>query len=188
MNRRKEPATFGFDKPSDWLGKLRREIKRIEEVSPEQKNELIDHGINFAITAWHMGEWAWSTFNRNPTIKSQISKAIGCPVSDLSFERFKTELCKSPFGLASLDHCRIITTSAKHIGVENDDEDFHVAVSAGPTTSVQRGALGNFSSFEAISYWRLKIHAGAKNLSALDAYKEVLEYWDTFFKTYPVTS
>lgn len=135
-----------------------------------------------------MGEWAWSTFNRNPTIKSQIAKAIGCPVSDLSFERFKTELCKSPFGLASLDYCRIITTSAKHIGVENDDADFDVAVSAGPTTSVHRGAPGNFSTFETISYWRLKIHAGVKNLPALDAYKEVLAYWDKFFEKYPVIS
>lgn len=188
MNRRKEPITFGFFKPSDWLGKLSREIERIEKVAPGQKDELIDHGINFAITAWHMGEWAWSTFNRNPKVKSQIANCIGCSIAELTCDRFKIELCKQPLGLISLDYCRIITTSAKHIGVDRDDPNFDVTVSAGPTTNLRRDTSANFLSFDAVPQWRLKIRTGEDSYPALDAYREVLNYWENFFRTYPVTS
>lgn len=188
MNTRKEPVTFGFDKPSDWLDKLRREIKSIEEISQGKKNDLVDHGINFSITAWHIADWAWAHFSDDVDVKQKIAKEIGCKYQDLTDKKFKLEICRPPFGLKSLDYCRIITTSAKHIGVEYDDPTFEVAVSAGPTTNLHRGQPVAFSKFEDLENWRLKIHTDAKNLSALEAYKEVLAYWDLFFRNYPVTS
>jgi len=51
---------FGLKTASDWLGKARREVKRLEHAEmslSSDENDVRDAGINAAITLWHLTDW-----------------------------------------------------------------------------------------------------------------------------------
>ena len=51
------PETFALDSSRDMLEKLKREIERLAGSIIRQ--EVVDHGLNAAITAWHLTDWTW---------------------------------------------------------------------------------------------------------------------------------
>ena len=75
--------TFDLETCRDLLDKLDRELKRIRGTN--NRLELADHGYNFAITAWHISEWAWAAMDHKYDLKIQIAKAIDISPAKLSF-------------------------------------------------------------------------------------------------------
>lgn len=56
----------GYSDSEQFLGKLGREIWRLHEAQFEDDiDEILDHGINAAITAWHLHEIVAVEFNLN---------------------------------------------------------------------------------------------------------------------------
>ena len=49
------PETFALDSSRDMLEKLKREIERLAGSIIRQ--EVVDHGLNAAMTAWHLTDW-----------------------------------------------------------------------------------------------------------------------------------
>lgn len=55
-----------FSEPEYYLAKLRREIDRLKEAqNTDCAEDAKDHGLNAAITAWHLPEWAIRSQNAN---------------------------------------------------------------------------------------------------------------------------
>ena len=64
----------------DMLEKLRREIDRLAGSIIRQ--EIVDHGLNAAMTAWHLTDWAWREIQGSTRLPTLIAGA-GAPISDL---------------------------------------------------------------------------------------------------------
>src|SRR5262249_60462050 len=55
--QRTPPKTLAMQSSRDMLEKLRREIDRLAGSIIRQ--EIVDHGLTAAMTAWHLTDWAW---------------------------------------------------------------------------------------------------------------------------------
>src|SRR5262249_15656089 len=89
------------------LEKLKREIERLAGSIIRQ--EIVDHGLNAAMTAWHLTEWTWREIQGSiPRIRSVTEKA-GTSIRELKqFQQFVKRDC------AELAYCEGIAISTKH--------------------------------------------------------------------------
>ena len=62
----------------DMLEKLRREIDRLAGSIIRQ--EIVDHGLNAAMTAWHLTDWAWKEI-QDSTRRPTLTARAGAPIS-----------------------------------------------------------------------------------------------------------
>src|SRR5437763_4793646 len=62
------PKTFGINSSRDMLEKLKREIERLAGSITRQ--EVVDHGLNAAMTAWHLTDWTWKEIKDSPRLRS----------------------------------------------------------------------------------------------------------------------
>src|SRR5262249_8844771 len=58
--QRTPPKTLAMNSSRDMLEKLRREIDRLAGSIIRQ--EIVDHGLNAAMTAWHLTDWCGEKF------------------------------------------------------------------------------------------------------------------------------
>ena len=100
------PPTFAINSSRDMLEKLKREIERLAGSIIRQ--EIVDHGLNAAMTAWHLTDWAWSEIEgstRRPTLTARA----GAPIRELKqFQELVKRNC------AELAYCEGIAISTKH--------------------------------------------------------------------------
>jgi hypothetical protein len=102
------PPTFGLRTPEDLIAKLERELARLGAA--RKPADMIDHGLNFAISAWHMAEW----IAKNDTCREALRVNLQTTDTDAQGLRKKLEklaLSKCP----ELECCRVIASSAKHL-------------------------------------------------------------------------
>src|SRR5262245_18239931 len=100
------PKTLAMQSSRDMLEKLRREIDRLAGSIIRQ--EIVDHGLNAAMTAWHLTDWAWREIQGATRLPTLIAGA-GAPISDL--KQFR-ELVKR--NCAELAYCEGMAISTKH--------------------------------------------------------------------------
>src|SRR5215467_5450225 len=70
--QRTPPKTLAMNSSRDMLEKLRREIDRLAGSIIRQ--EIVDHGLNAAMTAWHLTDWVWREIQnstRRPTLTAK---------------------------------------------------------------------------------------------------------------------
>ena len=101
------PPTFAINSSRDMLEKLKREIERLAGSIIRQ--EIVDHGVNAAMTAWHLTEWTWREIQGStPRVRSLTARA-GTPIRELrQFQEFVKRDC------AELAYCEGIAVSTKH--------------------------------------------------------------------------
>jgi hypothetical protein len=101
------PKTFAINSTRDMLDKLKREIDRLAGSIIRQ--EVVDHGLNAAMTAWHLTEWAWRDIQDSiPRLRALTARA-GMPIRELKqFQEFVKGDC------AELAHCEGISVSTNH--------------------------------------------------------------------------
>jgi len=99
--------TLAINSSRDMLEKLKREIERLAGSIIRQ--EIVDHGLNAAMTAWHLTEWTWREIQGSiPRIRSVTEKA-GTSIRELKqFQQFVKRDC------AELAYCEGIAISTKH--------------------------------------------------------------------------
>jgi hypothetical protein len=101
------PKTFAINSSRDMLEKLKREIERLAGSIIRQ--EVVDHGLNAAMTAWHLTDWTWREIQGSiPQFRSLTARA-GTPIKELKqFQEFVKRNC------AELAYCEGIAVSTKH--------------------------------------------------------------------------
>ena len=103
---RTPPKTLAINSSRDMLEKLRREIDRLAGSIIRQ--EIVDHGLNAAMTAWHLTDWVWREIQgstRRPTLTARAR----APIRELKqFQELVKRNC------AELAYCEDIAISAKH--------------------------------------------------------------------------
>src|SRR5262250_187175 len=100
------PKTLAMNSSRDMLEKLRREIDRLAGSIIRQ--EIVDHGLNAAMTAWHLTDWVWREIQGSPRRPILTAKARA-PIRELKqFQELVKRNC------AELAYCEDIAISTKH--------------------------------------------------------------------------
>jgi hypothetical protein len=104
---RTPPKTLAINSSRDMLEKLKREIERLAGSIIRQ--EIVDHGLNATMTAWHLTEWTWREIQGSiPRFRSFTEKA-GTSIRELKqFQEFVKRDC------AELAYCEGVSISTKH--------------------------------------------------------------------------
>jgi hypothetical protein len=143
---------------------------------------MIDHGINFALSAWHMTDWIVEddAYRDNLRAKLQIETTDKKKVCS-RFQKFVAQDCPE------LESCRVIATSAKHLECARPsprDPTFGAQKSPGPITWVnnrnepltwinEKGEVVTFISNLCI------IQGGSRRLAA-EIFTGALKWWRSF--------
>jgi hypothetical protein len=176
--------TFEIQDCHDMLAKLERELDRVCEVEGTQdRDALADHGINFALTAWHMGTWVWADVRRRYDIRAEIAAAMKLEVKALAQEVFEDFLVRE----RSLRYCRQIAVSFKHIGVDRweGDTDARGIFSAQSTHPAKLPSDVPFQIemqefVDSPPNWHIKIVDGEARHSAIEIFREAVDFWRGF--------
>ena len=115
------------------LAKLTREISRLEK-SKNNKEELVDTGLNCALTAWHIVDWVWREhFYAKPETWKQfgVTQAGGWRIPD----PFRTSLTKQ---CQELEFCEGLANNIKHA----------VVITFDSRTSARSTPVGAWSEYE----------------------------------------
>jgi len=101
------PKALAIDSSRDMLEKLKREIERLSGSIIRQ--EVVDHGLNAAMTAWHLTDWTWREIqDSTPRLRSLRARA-GRPIRELKqFQEFVKRNC------TELACCEGIAVSTRH--------------------------------------------------------------------------
>ena len=100
------PKMLAMQSSRDMLEKLRREIDRLAGSIIRQ--EIVDHGLNAAMTAWHLTDWAWREI-QGSTRRPTLTAKAGAPIRELKqFQELVKRNC------AELAYCEGMAISTKH--------------------------------------------------------------------------
>src|SRR5262249_9370047 len=104
--QRTPPKTLAINSSRDMLEKLRREIDRLAGSIIRQ--QIVDHGLNAAMTAWHLTDWVWREI-QGSTRRPTLTARAGAPIRELKqFQELVKRNC------AELAYCEGIAISTKH--------------------------------------------------------------------------
>ena len=90
--------------------KLERDIDRL--LRSAERQDTIDHGLNSAMTAWHLVDWVWAEIESTPA-----------RLAELGVQTKKTFTHHVLNACPELRYCQIIATSAKHLACEVKSHD-----------------------------------------------------------------
>src|SRR5262245_22906826 len=109
--QRTPPKTLAINSSRDMLEKLRREIDRLAGSIIRQ--EIVDHGLNAAMTAWHLTDWVWREI-QGSTRRPTLTARAGAPIRELKqFQELVKRNC------AELPYCEDIAISTNHLPFPN---------------------------------------------------------------------
>src|SRR5262249_31631788 len=112
------PKTCAIDSGREMIEKLKREIERL--AGSVIREEIVDHGLNAVMTAWHLTDWTWREIQGSiPRVRSVTARA-GTPIRELKqFQEFVKRDCPE------LAYCEGIVVSAKHFAFSKVPVFFH---------------------------------------------------------------
>ncbi len=191
-NTESRPA-FGIATPRDMLAKLKRELNRVANAS-FLRDELVDHGTNCALTAWHITDWAWRVrFANDRTAQDALaaSYAVLRTKRGRPIDRFKECVTRACPELAL---CQDIANGFKHVvAIPPDDrqaagvKDVTASASMAPSGPFKFGdgfgnaGLGGPGYVAGGEMFRLKIRSDdGSNLDAIGVFDAVVAYWTRF--------
>lgn len=159
--------------------KLERDFGRL--ASSTKLQDIIDHGLNVAMTAWHLSDWVWS----EPDRRAGLAQRAGVAVSKFNkkdFDRYALEACPN------LQYCRTIAISAKHFGYEQrpNEPRFETRVTPVPSVWVLDHGRWVTETGEPImltsNAWELRIVDGKTQHRAVEVFAGAVIWWGQFFK------
>jgi hypothetical protein len=166
----------------DMLEKLRREIDRLAGSIIRQ--EIVDHGLNAAMTAWHVTDWAWREIQGSTRLPT-LTASAGAPIRDLKqFQELVKRNC------AELAYCEGIAVSTKHLAfskppVFSTKVTERFTISPDPIGKDGGATLHQFSpTRESISYTsqasELWITDGRSLTPAAEILESAFQWWRKF--------
>jgi hypothetical protein len=177
------PKTFAVNSSRDLLEKLKREIERLAGSIIRQ--EIVDHGLNAAMTAWHLTDWTWSEIQDSSLRLRSLTAKAGTPIRELKqFEEFVKRNC------TEIAYCEGIAVSTKHFAfsklpVFSTKVTERFKISPNPIGKDGGGTLHQFSSTgESISYTpqasELWITDGRSLTLAAETLENAFRWWRQF--------
>jgi hypothetical protein len=176
------PKMLAINSSRDMLEKLKREIERLAGSIIRQ--EVVDHGLNAAMTAWHLTDWTWKEIKNSPRLRSLTTRA-GTPIRELKqFQEFVKRDCPD------LAYCEGIAVSTKHFGfsklpVFSSKVTERFKISPDPIGKDGGAKLHEFSpTGESISYTaqasELWITDGSSLTPAAEILENTFQWWRKF--------
>jgi len=161
------------------LMKLEREIARL--ALAKERLDVIDHGLNVAMTAWHLVDWEWADIKRSRGRRVEIAAKAGIQADTLDKEAFMHFALKE---CAELRYCRGITNSAKHFVATSEVQKFETGAAPAEINWMnnqgQRVTFVN-SKGEAVIFttnaWDLWITDGDVPQRAADVFGSAFAWW-----------
>jgi len=172
MNHSKPPHTFGHENCRDLCEKLNRELGRLNDA--RNREDIADHAINFAVTAWHLIDWVWATHERNDeyfAFKGEAKRASGGWKCLADFRDYIVG--REP----RLENCGLFANSAKHLVL---DEKRWPNQSEVATIASAKGDVTLSDMFQGTVEWTPKIVVGQRHLDARVEFQVVLDFWTQF--------
>lgn len=154
------------------LGKAKRELARLQDAysSLDDNRFVSDYGLNFAITAWHIADWVWKTYN--PHNKTNL-QALGL----VKFDDFHSLIRRESEALAI---CYEIATGSKHMTLDKDS-NYQQRVGA---TDLSAGA----SAVISYPFKVLKVELpNGERKRADEVFANAVAYWEAFFGKYDIS-
>ena len=167
-----ETMTFDLNSSRDMLRKLNRELERIRNADPTDREGLADHGINLAVTAWHLAEWVWSDIKGRTDLRIWLAKKAGIKPQEFSKRAFKTYLANE---WPELGYCQVIATSSKHVGC-----DVEYVEAAGTSARSTPHGPASETDISTPAHWVLKLTIGDERIEALPVFETVSKRWTAF--------
>lgn len=153
------------------LAKAKRELDRlIHAYSSIEENRFVsDHGLNFAITAWHIADWVWKVYSphNNKNLQALDLKKL----YDLQ------KMIRS--NSEALAICYEIANGSKHMKLDKD---------SGYTPSVADTNASISSSMSTSDiFYVLKVELpNGERKRAEEIFKDAVAYWEEFFAKYDI--
>ena len=175
-------ATFGLRTPQDLLAKLERELTRLKTA--REVADMIDHGINFALSAWHMVEWIAEDDNYRDKLRAKLGTGTADKKTlRKELEKFALRRCRE------LESCRVVATCAKHLECTHPPpRDKTFEAHEGPTTITWRNDRDEVVTFvnksgQAVSWINFCIVQNGVRLQTAEIFTRTLEWWRSFVYT-----
>ena len=101
------PKSLAMQSSRDMLEKLKREIERFAGSIIRQ--EVVDNGLNAAMTAWHLTDWTWRKIQDSVPQRRILTARAGTPIKELKeFQEFVKRDC------TELAYCEGLAVSTRH--------------------------------------------------------------------------
>lgn len=175
-----KPQTFDVRSCRDLRDKLERELERLRRATSHE--DVIDHGMNFVLTAWHLVDWTWAGMKHTPELRSRLA----CDEKK-DFQRFMFERCPD------LRYCQIVATASKHLQCNHhpDNPDFDPLVAPGEIKWVNKQGEEFWwtnNKSEKITFtsnaWDLWIVERNSRRRAAEVFEAVLRCWTQFINNF----
>ena len=177
------PETFALDSSRDMLEKLKREIEQL--ASSIIRQEVIDHGLNAAMTAWHLTDWTWREIQGSTLVLRALTARGKTPIRELKqFQGFVKRDC------AELAYCEGIAVFTKNFAfsklpVFSTEVTERFKISPVPISKEGGATLHQFSpTGESISYTtqasELWITDERSLTSAAETLENACQWWRKF--------
>jgi hypothetical protein len=177
------PNAFGLQSSRDMLMKLEREMERL--ASANSQLDVIDHGLNVAMTAWHLVDWVWADIKCLPDWRAAVAAKIDIQaeaLKDRDFKNYAVGQCPE------LRYRQIITTSAKRFGCmpRSEDPKFNSDAASSPVQITWRNRWGQpvywlNNQGEQVTFtsekWDLWIIQGEERRRAVEVYERSIAWW-----------
>ena len=173
--------SFGIQDSRAMLDKLGRELRRMRESS-FAREDLVDSGVNFAITAWHLVEWVWADIKGQYSLIASLAREAGTPAKEFGCEQLRAYALR---GCPSLEVCGAIANSAKHVGAEKVPKDVEETLVSAASASAL-GAISLGTTRLGVEHV-LKIVSLGLRLPALTIFEAVFEWWQTFLDRHHIS-
>jgi hypothetical protein len=185
------PNAYGLQSSRDMLMKLEREMTRL--ASAHGQLDVIDHGLNVAMTAWHLVDWVRADIKRLPDWRVAVAEKIGLQAKVLKytdFENYAREQCPE------LRYCRIVTNSAMHAHCQliPGDPKFNSDAASSPVPITWRNKGGQpiywlNNQGEQVTFtseaWDLWIIEGEERRRAVEVYERAIAWWSQLINNLP---
>jgi hypothetical protein len=181
--QRTPPKTLAMNSSRDMLEKLRREIDRLAGSIIRQ--EVVDHGLNAAMTAWHLTDWTWREIQGSTLVLRALTARGRTPIRELKqFQEFVKRDC------AELAYCEGIAVFTKNFAfsklpVFSPEVTERFKISPVPVSKDGGATLHQFSpTGESISYTaqaaELWISDGRSLTPAAEILENAYQWWRRF--------
>ena len=165
------PHTFSLDSARAFREKMKRELRRMDMHCFDEE-EVVDHAINFCITAWHMCDWVWTERKRDYRLKFDLAKLIEVDPSKFSVEEFRLAMLRK---CEALKYCCQIATAAKHVGVEVYEDDRPIS-----TTASGRNVYSTSGEMRVVPVLKIIDMETNTRVDALPIFDAALAHWMSF--------
>ena len=175
--------TFAIDSSRDMLEKLKREIEQL--ASSIIRQEVIDHGLNAAMTAWHLTDWTWREIQGSTLVLRALTARGKTPIRELKqFQEFVKRDC------AELAYCEGLAVFTKNFAfsklpVFSTEVTERFKISPVPISKDGGATLHQFSpTGESITYTaqaaELWISDGRSLTPAAEILENAYQWWRKF--------